>query len=122
VSLCLIAAGKTTAIAATAFTLAWEHSVEHTAWQESWRIEPGGLVLDEARVKGSGAGMDPGPGARLVDGWWVWTPALPPQPELHRAASGATAGGWRLCAAGSCREIGAEPGATLVLLPCPRQR
>jgi hypothetical protein len=122
VSLCLIAGGKATAIAATAFTLAWQHSVERTVWSETWRVAPEGLMLVEARVRGSGAGMDPGPGARLVDGWWVWAPDRPPLPELRLAASGATGGGWRLCAAGACRELAAGAGAPVVLRPCGDDR
>jgi hypothetical protein len=33
-----------------------------------------GLELVQARVKGSGAGMEPPPEARLVDGWFQWQP------------------------------------------------
>ncbi|MEZ5450817.1 MAG: DUF1850 domain-containing protein [Thiolinea sp.] len=33
-----------------------------------------GLQLLQARVKGSGAGMEPGDDAVLKDGWWVWQP------------------------------------------------
>ena len=47
-SLCLAAAGLAVEIAASAFTLSWTHTVERIIWQEDWRIEAGGLVLDEA--------------------------------------------------------------------------
>jgi hypothetical protein len=120
VSLCVLVGGHTTALAITAFTLSWQHSVEHTAWSEAWSVGPGGLKLEEARVKGSGAGMDPGPGARLEAGWWIWAPALPPVPDLELAASGATGGGWRLCHAGGCLTLGAEAGAPVRLAPCER--
>lgn len=116
--LCIVAAGKTTAVAASLFTLAWTHSVERTSWQETWRVAPDGLVAVEARVKGSGAGMEPPDGARLEHGWWVYVPTLPPRPELALAASGATFSGWRLCAGRLCHELGAEPGEPVVLRPC----
>lgn len=117
-ALCILAGGKTLTLVIAAFTLSWTHSVEKTAWQESWALTPEGLVLTEARVKGSGAGMDPGEGAREVDGWWVWQPAAPPIPELLLASSGATVSGWQLCTAQGCIELGAQAGAPVVIAPC----
>ena len=117
-SLCILGGAKPLVLAIAAFTLTWEHSVERTAWSESWRVGADALALTEARVKGSGAGMDPGPGARLEDGWWTWTPSTPPVPRLALAASGATGGGWRLCHADGCLTLGAEATAPLVLEPC----
>ncbi|KJS14557.1 MAG: hypothetical protein VR78_10010, partial [Hoeflea sp. BRH_c9] len=95
-ALCIVAGGKAMTIATAVFSLSWSHSVEKTEWRENWRITEQGLELTEARVKGSGAGMDPGEGARLEDGWWVWTPETPLAPELVLAASGATVSAWRL--------------------------
>ncbi len=100
------------------FTLEWRHSVEKTRWRESWQVSATGLHLREAAVEGSGAGMEPGEGAQLRGGWWVWTPDLPPQPALHLATSGATGGGWHLCSGAICHDI-AETGAPIVLRPCP---
>jgi hypothetical protein len=116
-SLCIVGA-ETLRLGIAAFTLAWTHSVEHVAWEERWRVVDAGLELVEARVKGSGAGMDPGPDARLEGGWWVWAPATPPVPRLVLAASGATGAGWRLCHAAGCLTLGATPGAPVVLEPC----
>jgi hypothetical protein len=107
------------ALAGSQFTLSWEHSVEKVEWRETWAVTPAGLRLTGAAVKGSGAGMEPGEGAVLERGWWVWRPDLAPVPELVLAASGATRGGWRLCSGGECREIGAAPGAPVRLAPCP---
>jgi len=122
VSLCLIAGGLATLVAGAEFTLSWTHSVERTGWEERWTVEAQALHLVEARVRGSGAGMDPGEGARRADGWWVWTPTLPPVSELVLAASGATGEGWTLCDAGgdreACRTLGAEPEAPIVLRAC----
>lgn len=116
--LCLLAGGKAVVLG-LGFTLGWIHSVEHTGWRETWAAAPGGMVLTLAQVRGSGAGMDPGPGARLVDGgWWVWQPDLPVQPELRLAASGATGAGWEVCGDAGCRVVGATPGAPVRIAPC----
>ena len=131
-SLCLVLGTLAAPVAGDEFSLAWTHSVERTEWRERWRVEDAGdgapgLALVEARVRGSGAGMDPGEGARLEDGWWVWTPALAAVPELVLAASGATGGGWTLCdLAGPdeptdgarCRTIGRAAGTPASLVPC----
>ena len=37
-SLCILAAGKTTVLAVASFTLAWTHSVERTRWIETWTV------------------------------------------------------------------------------------
>jgi hypothetical protein len=103
-SLCVASAGGVKVLALTAFTLAWTHSVEKVEWQEDWRVTPAGLQLAEARVKGSGAGMEPAPEARLSGGWFRWKPARPAMPELVLGHSGA-AGEWRLCADGKCRTL-----------------
>ena len=103
-SLCLASAGSVKALAVAAFTLVWTHSIEKVEWQEDWRIAPAGLVLVEARVKGSGAGMEPPPEARLIGGWFRWKPARPAMGEVALANSGA-AGEWRLCTDGKCRTL-----------------
>jgi hypothetical protein len=106
-------------LASGQFDLSWTHSVEKTGWREHWVVEDHALRLTGAAVKGSGAGMDPGPGAVLEGGWWVWVPDLAPVPEIRLAASGATVGGWRLCADGTCRDLGVTPGGGIRLAPCP---
>lgn len=100
------------------FRLHWTHSVEKTEWREDWRLVPEGLRLERAAVKGSGAGMEPGPDARLVDGWLVWAPQVPPLPSLAIAASGMTASGWTLCAAETCQVLGDTAGTAITLRPC----
>jgi len=117
-SLCIAAAGKTVTLAVAAFTLSWTHSVERTRWEEDWKITPSGFEIVEARVEGSGAGMEPGEAAVLRDGWWIYKPELPLQRAIVLAASGATGEGWRLCVAQTCREIGATPGAPVELTSC----
>jgi hypothetical protein len=115
-SLCLASAGLVKALAISAFTLVWTHSVEKVDWQEDWRVTPDGLELTQARVKGSGAGMEPPPEARLVNGWFQWKPARGPMAEVQLGNSGA-AGEWRLCSNGQCRtlsEISGHPVGTNV--------
>lgn len=119
-ALCVTAGGKAIAIATTLFSLSWTHSVEKTEWREAWQVTPQGLELTEARVKGSGAGMDPGEGAWLEDGWWVWSPTLPVVPELVLASSGATVSAWTLCHAGGCVEIGAKADEPVRVRSCQR--
>ncbi|MCB5177306.1 MULTISPECIES: DUF1850 domain-containing protein [Microvirga] len=107
---------------AGALTLAWTHSVEKIAWEEDWRSGPAGLELVEARVRGSGAGMEPPPDARFDNGVWKWRPAVPPQKEIVMRRSGATAD-WRICISGQCRPMeayvpaGADP---IVMKVCDR--
>jgi hypothetical protein len=103
-SLCLASAGVVKTLSIATFTLVWTHSIEKMDWQEDWRVTPQGLLLTQARVKGSGAGMEPPPDARLVDGWFRWQPKRPAMPEVTLGNSGA-AGEWRLCADGHCRTL-----------------
>jgi hypothetical protein len=103
-SLCLASAGVVKTLSIAAFTLVWTHSVEKIEWQEDWRATVNGLELVQARVKGSGAGMEPPPEARLVDGWFQWQPKRDPMPEVVLGNSGA-AGEWRLCHDGSCQTL-----------------
>ncbi|MBA3446160.1 MAG: DUF1850 domain-containing protein [Pseudaminobacter sp.] len=117
-SLCVITAGKAVSIAAAAFTLSWTHSVEKTRWEEDWRITTAGLEIVEARIKGSGAGMEPPDGAVLEEGWLVYAPDVPPQRRVVLAASGATGEGWSLCARDECIEIGAAAGEPVTLTLC----
>ena len=106
------------ALASPDIRLSWTHSVERVEWQEEWRVGTDALTLRTARVRGSGAGMEPGPGARLENGWWVW-PGDMTVPSLALATSGATGGGWTLCADGACQTLGGEAGAPVLLRPCP---
>lgn len=123
VSLCVASAGVIKTLAVAVFTLAWTHSIEKTEWQEDWRVTPQGLELITARVKGSGAGMEPAPEARLVDGWFQWPVTRPAQREVLLGNSG-LAGEWWLCSEGNCRSlseivghaIGARP---TTLSSCP---
>ena len=121
-AVCLVVAGVLRAtVPADTFTLAWQHSVEKTRWQEDYRIEGELLVLTETRVEGSGAGMEPGPNAHLVDGSWHWRPDLAPLTSLRLTSSSYTAD-YAICWAGACRPlrelVGSRDTETVTLAPC----
>jgi hypothetical protein len=104
-SLCLATGALVVALGSDEIVLAWRHSVQKTRWEEVWRATPSGVALVEARIEGSGAGMDPPDGARLENGFWRWTPTLQPQREIVMRRSGATAD-WQVCVGAACRPMG----------------
>jgi hypothetical protein len=110
-TVCLFVAGALAAsLADPAFTVAWTHSVAKTRWVESYIVEGPSLVLVEASIEGSGAGMEPPPEAVLRGGRWQWQPrrALA---ELVLARS-TFAQNHELCTAAGCRALGTLAGAS----------
>jgi len=84
IGLCLGLAGAVWAQLPTAdFTLAWNHTIEKIRWEEDYRVTPSGLLLGEARVKGSGAGMEIPDDAELRDGAWHYQRRMPPLQPLR---------------------------------------
>lgn len=119
--LCLVGAGFLLALGTGEISLRWEHSVERVEWHETWRREGDRLRLVEAAVRGSGAGMEAGEGARLKEGFYVWNPVARYEPSLILRRSGATAD-WIICRAGQCGTIEAIASVApdpVTLLPCP---
>lgn len=119
--LCLLAGAVVANLGTGALTLTWRHSVEKILWAEDWRQVPDGLSLDAARVRGSGAGMDPPPEAVLRDGSWTWHPRLPVLPEIVLRRSGYTAD-YRVCRGAQCRPMSDFVGMQadpVTLKPCP---
>ena len=118
--LCVAAGGLVAALATTSFTLGWTHSIEHTQWEERWRIEKERLVIVSASVEGSGAGIAVPEDAVWANGAWTYAPGLPPLRSLNLAASGATGSGWLLCSQdGQCLELGEEPDVPVRLWAAP---
>lgn len=122
--LCLAAGAIGAVLAVDAFTLTWLHSIEKIRWEEDWRIESGALVIGEARIRGSGAGMEPPAGAVLKDGVWHYEPKLPPQAVL-RLSHSPHAGAYTLCTAAVCQPLadhlpGIENTATIELRGCTK--
>jgi hypothetical protein len=103
-ALCLVAGALHAAIPAQRFTLRWWHSIEKIEWDEDYRIVGRRLELVQARIRGSGAGMDPPPDARLVDGAWQYTLADPWRDRVKLARSSYVRD-YELCFAGRCRPM-----------------
>ena len=106
-ALCLAAAGWATARVALPegrFTLEWMHSIEKIDWEEDYLVAGGWLYLDEARVRGTGAGMEVPEGARLDHGVNRYRPHLRWFRELRLTRSPYTAD-YRLCVDGRCRPL-----------------
>ena len=109
----------------TRFTLAWTHSIEKTRWEEDYRVQrraddPPQLRLERARIQGSGAGMEPPPGARRQGGWYEYAPTDQPQAALRLTRSPYTAD-YDWCVAGRCQPLGAvlsSDGGVTLLWPC----
>ena len=121
--LCLAAGAVSAVLAIDAFTLTWIHSIEKIRWEEDWRIDGHTLVIDEARIRGSGAGMEPPAGSVLKNGVWHYRPALPPQAVL-RLTHSPHAAGYTLCTATVCRPLadhlpGIDNNAVIEIRECP---
>jgi hypothetical protein len=120
--ICLFVAGTLRAtLPAAEFTLAWEHSVQKTRWEERYEVAGGALRLVEARVEGSGAGMEPPPSALLRDGRWTWRPETL-LPELRLTYSH-FAHDYSVCWRDRCVELETligqtAEGAVVVVRPC----
>ncbi|WP_199287568.1 DUF1850 domain-containing protein [Pollutimonas thiosulfatoxidans] len=109
------------------FTLAWTHSIEKLRWEEDYVVMPprtgGGkpvLVAGKARIRGSGAGMEPPPDATFKGGWYEYQPQrqLPDQLRLTRSAYTAD---YEWCENGSCKPLSAimpTDGGVTLLYPC----
>ena len=121
--LCLSLGAALVTLNAGQAELRWTHSVQKTAWHETWRATPEGLLLIRAAVQGSGAGMEPGEDAVLQDGFWVWSPKRPPIAALPLTRSTYTGADWSLCLDGVCKPLGryfpaAPDDATITLKTC----
>lgn len=109
-------------VPATRFTLAWTHSIEKTRWEEDYAVVAGPagaprLQALDARIRGSGAGMEPPPDAVLRDGWYVYRPHTPLLRDLRLTRSPYTAD-YQWCQEDRCRNMGellpSDGGVTLM--------
>ena len=119
--ICLVA-GLLVAQLGNTVTLSWTHSIEKIRWEEDYRLERGALRLVEARVRGTGAGMEPPAGAVLSGGAWHYTPALPPLPNI-RLTHSPYVPDYILCSAGTCQSLadwlpGLPDQSVVELAPC----
>lgn len=120
-ALCIVAGALTATVPTGRFTLAWRHSVEKVLWEEDYVIAGHWLLATGARIRGSGAGMEPPDGAVLHDGAWHYRPAGRWLRELQLARSDYTPD-YLLCFGGRCRPLSrwvpVAAGPT-TLRPCP---
>ena len=104
-ALCMGLAGAVwTMLPLSQFTLAWDHTIEKIRWEEDYRVTASGLVLGEARVKGSGAGMEIPDDAVWRKGVWSYRRTLPPLQPL-RLARTPEAGDYQLCFERVCHPL-----------------
>ena len=101
-ALCLAAGALHVTLPIRQFTLRWQHSIEKIEWAEDWEVAGNWLHLSQARIRGSGAGMEPPDGARLVDGVWNYRLDDPWRLEVVLARSEFVPD-YRLCFDGRCR-------------------
>jgi hypothetical protein len=103
-ALCISVGTQLVRLPVTAFTLQWQHTVEKVLWEEDYLIAGDWLLLSRARIRGSGAGMEPPPDAVRDGAAWSYRPANRwyRSIELARSAVGAD---YRLCADRRCRSL-----------------
>jgi hypothetical protein len=122
--ICLVVAGVVRAtLPQPEFTLTWEHSVQKTRWEERYRADREALTLVEARVQGSGAGMEPAPQAVLRGGWWAWQPGT--RLSVLRLTRSEFTPDYTLCWRDRCAALGELVGtnaesAVVEVRPCAR--
>lgn len=112
-----------------AFTLAWTHSIERTRWEEDYTIEQNApesrdasprLIAGQARIRGSGAGMEPPPDAVHDNGVYAYQPDPHPPVPLRLTRSRYTPD-YEWCSAGRCVPMSAvmpSDGGVTLLYPC----
>jgi hypothetical protein len=121
-ALCLMAGGKTIALALEAFTLVWTHSVEKTEWREEWKIIGDRLVIESAFIQGSGAGMEPPAGAIPIHGGWQYHPSREPLESLSLSRSEFSPD-YQICWDCACRLMSEIlPIGPTKLFSCPLER
>ena len=92
--------------------------VEKIEWQEDWIINHNQLEIVEARVQGSGAGMEVPEGSKFVDGWWIYRPKDIKTNELLLATSNTNIQNWKICFNGSCSVLKNNEEQPIKIYPC----
>lgn len=119
-ALCIVVGTTLFTVPATSFTLRWQHTVEKILWEEDYLIAGDWLYLVSARVRGSGAGMEPPSGAVRVGDAWHYRPPLRwhRQVALARSQFGRD---YELCVDRDCNSLAhwaPAPLAPTTLAPC----
>ena len=122
-ALCAIVSGQSYVLTTEpAFTLKWKHSVEKIQWEEDWQMCGNQLHITAARVRGSGAGMDPPENAVYKKGYWEYQPQLPSQQQLRLTHSQFTEG-YSFCIENQCQLLADKIPLTaddnlIIITPC----
>lgn len=138
IGLCLaleVHANRPVFIPTSSFTLAWTHSIERQRWEEDYALQEPlstesqtspsqdmSLKPIKARIKGSGAGMEPGLNARLVNGWYEYAPPQVPLNTLRLSRSFFTED-FSICINQTCRnmsEVLPSDGGVTLLWGCKK--
>lgn len=101
-ALCIAVGARIVAVPAHSFTLEWRHTIEKVRWEEDYLIAGEWLLLTRARIRGSGAGMDPPPDAVRDGTAWSYRPADRWRKSVVLARS-EIGDDYRLCIKGECR-------------------
>ena len=120
-ALCIVVGTALVQVPAQRFTLRWQHTVEKILWEEDYVVAGEWLYLVAARVRGSGAGMEPPPGSVRDGDGWRYQPADPWRRTVTLARSEFGAD-YELCIDGRCQLLGQwAPGplAPTTLAACP---
>jgi hypothetical protein len=119
-ALCITVGAVMVELPLRAFTLQWRHTVEKVVWEEDYLVAGDWLYLSAARVRGSGAGMEPPPNAVKVGDAWVYLPTDRWRRTLQLARS-EFGDDYLLCTTESCRPLTdwvPAPLAATTLAPC----
>ena len=123
-ALCMVAGALSVSLPATHFTLHWQHSIEKIAWEEDYLVAGLWLAITGARIRGSGAGMDPPEEAWLNHGVWHYRLNDPWRRSVVLARSPYVRD-YDLCIAGRCQPmhhwIPVSAGTT-TLRACPAEQ
>lgn len=120
-ALCIVTGAHLVTLPVNAFTLRWRHTIEKVLWEEDYLVAGDWLLLTRARIRGSGAGMDPPPDAVREGDAWSYRPSDRWRREVQLARS--TIGeDYTLCVDGACRPLSAlvPVGRTTTLAACLR--
>jgi hypothetical protein len=103
-ALCITVGAQMISLPVRRFTLQWQHTVEKVLWEEDYLVAGDWLLLERARVLGSGAGMEPPPDAVPEGQGWTYRPADRWRKSLKLARS-EFGDDYRLCLEGDCRPL-----------------
>lgn len=118
-ALCIATGAQLVTWQVPAFTLQWRHSVEKVLWEEDYLVAGNWLVATGARVRGSGAGMEPPADAILVGDTWHYRPLSRWHRVLELARS-EIGDDYSLCIENRCHPLERWlPRGRTTIAPCP---